>query len=135
MVFGICTNFCFLMYLIWAILFYICKRWLFKWIGFWHISLVIQMVKNPREMYETWVQSLVGKISQRREYQPTPVFLPGEFHGQRSLEGYSPWVLNSQTYWVTNPLHCKKSYYIAYICFINLFLGSVSQEFWLFKIL
>jgi len=23
--------------------------------------------------------------------QPTPVFLPGEFHGQRSLEGYSPW--------------------------------------------
>ena len=23
--------------------------------------------------------------------QPTPVFLPGEFHGQRSLAGYSPW--------------------------------------------
>ena len=27
----------------------------------------------------------------RREQQPIPVFLPGEFHGQRSLEGYSPW--------------------------------------------
>ena len=27
----------------------------------------------------------------RRERQPTPVFLPGEFHGQRSLVGYSPW--------------------------------------------
>ena len=27
----------------------------------------------------------------RREWQPTPVFLPGEFHGQRSLVGYSPW--------------------------------------------
>ena len=26
-----------------------------------------------------------------REWQPTPVFLPGEFHGQRSLAGYSPW--------------------------------------------
>ena len=26
-----------------------------------------------------------------RERQPTPVFLPGEFHGQRSLAGYSPW--------------------------------------------
>ena len=26
----------------------------------------------------------------RREWQPTPVFLPGEFHGQRSLAGYSP---------------------------------------------
>ena len=31
----------------------------------------------------------VGKISWRREWQPTPVFLPGEFHGQRSLAGYS----------------------------------------------
>ena len=33
----------------------------------------------------------VGKISQRRLWQPTPVFLPGESHGQRSLAGYSPW--------------------------------------------
>ena len=27
----------------------------------------------------------------RRKWQPTPVFLPGEFHGQRSLLGYYPW--------------------------------------------
>ena len=27
----------------------------------------------------------------RRKWQPTPVFLPGEFHGQRSLAGYGPW--------------------------------------------
>ena len=33
----------------------------------------------------------VGKIPWRREWQPTPVFLPEEFHGQRSLVGYSPW--------------------------------------------
>ena len=33
----------------------------------------------------------VGKILRKRECQPTPVFLPGEFHGQRSLAGYSPW--------------------------------------------
>ena len=33
----------------------------------------------------------VGKISWRKEWQPTPVFLPGEFHGQRILAGYSPW--------------------------------------------
>ena len=32
----------------------------------------------------------VGKISWRREWQPTLVFLPGEFHEQRSLAGYSP---------------------------------------------
>ena len=33
----------------------------------------------------------VGKISWRRECQPTPVFSPGEFHGQKSLAGFSPW--------------------------------------------
>ena len=31
------------------------------------------------------------KIPCRRAWQPTPAFLPGEFHGQRSLAGYSPW--------------------------------------------
>ena len=33
----------------------------------------------------------IRKIPWRREWLPTPVFLPGEFHGQRSLEGYTPW--------------------------------------------
>ena len=33
----------------------------------------------------------VGKIPWRRNWQPTPVFLPGESHGQRSLAGYGPW--------------------------------------------
>ena len=33
----------------------------------------------------------VRKIPWRREWLPTPVFLPGEFHGQRNLVGYSPW--------------------------------------------
>ena len=33
----------------------------------------------------------VRKIPWRRAWLPTPVFLPGESHGQRSLEGYSPW--------------------------------------------
>ena len=45
-------------------------------------------------MRETQVQSLnpwVGKIPWRRKWQPTPVFLPGKSHGQRSLEGCSPW--------------------------------------------
>ena len=32
-----------------------------------------------------------GKIPWRRAWQPTPVFLPGKSHGQRSLAGYSPW--------------------------------------------
>ena len=33
----------------------------------------------------------VGKIPWRRKWQPTPVLLPGKFHGLRSLVGYSPW--------------------------------------------
>ena len=45
------------------------------------------MVKNLPVVQETWV----GKIPWRREWHPTPVFLPGESHGQRSLVGYSPW--------------------------------------------
>jgi len=52
---------------------------------------VAQMVKNLPAMQETWVQSLGGKILWRKAWQPTPVFLSGEFHGQRSLVGYSPW--------------------------------------------
>ena len=38
-----------------------------------------------------WFNSWVGKIPWRREWLPTPVYLPGEFHGQRSLADYSPW--------------------------------------------
>ena len=53
------------------------------------VSLVIQMVKNLPAMQETQVQSLVKKIPWRREWLPTPVFLPGKSHGQRSLAGYS----------------------------------------------
>ena len=49
------------------------------------------MVKNLPAMLETKVQSLGQKDPLRRKWQPTPVFLPGEFHGQRNLTGYSPW--------------------------------------------
>ena len=47
------------------------------------------MVKNlsRKPGFKSWV----GKIPWRREWLPTPVFLPGEFHGQRSLTSYSPW--------------------------------------------
>ena len=49
------------------------------------------MVKILPAMWETWVDPQVKKIPWRRKWQPTPVFLPGEFHGQRSLVGCSPW--------------------------------------------
>ena len=48
------------------------------------------MVKNLPAMQETRFNAWVGKMPWRREWLPTPVFLPGEYHGQRSLAGYSP---------------------------------------------
>ena len=59
-------------------------------------SQVTLVVKTPlvtagdvreRPRFHPWV----GKIPWRRTWQPTPAFLPGESHGQRSLAGYSPW--------------------------------------------
>ena len=49
------------------------------------------MVKSLPAILETGVNLLVGKTPWRRKKQPTPVFLPGESHGQRSLVGYSTW--------------------------------------------
>ena len=54
-------------------------------------SLVAWMVKNPPAMWETWVQSLGWEDPLGKGMPTTPVFLPGEFHGQKSLVGYSPW--------------------------------------------
>ena len=56
---------------------------------------VALVVKNPpanagrckRCGFDPWVE----KIPWKRAWQPTPVFLPGESHGQISLAGYSPW--------------------------------------------
>ena len=43
-----------------------------------------------QEIPEMWVQSLGQKIPCSRKWQPSPDFLPGKFHGQRSLVGCSP---------------------------------------------
>ena len=43
-------------------------------------------VREDVREFDLWV----GRIPWRRAWQPPPVFLPGEFHGQRSLVGYSP---------------------------------------------
>ena len=48
------------------------------------------MVKNLPVMQKIRFNPWVREIPWKRKWQPTPVFLPGEFHGQRSLVGYSP---------------------------------------------
>ena len=57
------------------------------------VALVVKMVKNPlanagnvRLEFDSWV----GNMPWRRKWQITAVFLPGKFHEQRSLVGYSP---------------------------------------------
>ena len=51
------------------------------------------MQETLRNGLDPWV----GKIPWRRKRQPTPVFLPGGSHGQRTLAGCSPWVAKSRT--------------------------------------
>ena len=46
-----------------------------------------QCRRPKRHSFSPWV----GRIPWRRKWQPTPVFLPGKSHGQKSLAGYSPW--------------------------------------------
>ena len=47
----------------------------------------LAMQETEEMQFDPWVR----KISWRRAWQPTPVFLSGKSHGQRSLVGYSPW--------------------------------------------
>ena len=48
-------------------------------------------MQKPQETQLCSFNPWVRKILWRRAWQPTPVFLPGESHGQRSLMGYNPW--------------------------------------------
>ena len=52
--------------------------------------LAAQLVKSLPAMPETQVQSLGGEDSLEKKIATHKVLLPGEFHGQRSLVGYSP---------------------------------------------
>ena len=60
-------------------------------------ALVVQSVKSLPAMQETQFNPWVREIPWRRKWQPTPVFWPGESHGQRSLAGYSPCSCKSRT--------------------------------------
>ena len=62
------------------------------WVGVpyglpWWLSRQRFHLQCRKHGFNAWVR----KIPWRRKRQPTPVFLPGESHGQRRLVGYSPW--------------------------------------------
>ena len=103
--------------------------YIFSWLPWWPSG------KEPacqcrRLMFNPWV----GKIPWRRKWQPTPVFLPGKSHGQRSLAGYSPW----DRIYLFIPFLCiymyKCIYISIYLCFVFkvsaiLYLLSFSSPF------
>ena len=75
------------------------------------VSLVAQTVKRLPTRQETRVRSLCqkGPLEKGMATQPTPVFLPGKPHGQRSPAGYSPWGLkeSDMTEQLIHTPHCK----------------------------
>ena len=52
---------------------------------------VVQLVKNPPAVWETWVRFLGWEDLLEKGKATHSIFFPGEFHGQRNLLGYSPW--------------------------------------------
>ena len=63
----------------------------------WWLSCKESARQCRRRGLDPWLR----KIRWRRKWQPTPVFLPGEFHGQRGLAGYSPWGRKNWTHLAT----------------------------------
>ena len=55
-------------------------------------NILVYCVRRASPVAQQYPPAWVWKIPWRRAWQPTPVFLPGKSHGQRSLMGYSPWV-------------------------------------------
>ena len=71
----------------------------------------------------------------RRKWQPTPVFLPGKSHGQRSLEGYSPWghkELDMTEHELLDGAHSRNStkgnYHVVLLMVKNLIGESLSKQ-------
>ena len=63
---------------------------------YWRLRWQSVCLQCGRPGFDPWV----GKILWRRKWQPTPVLLPGKFHG-RSLVGHSPWGCRVGHYWAT----------------------------------
>ena len=66
----------------------------FKSLAIWASQVALVVKNSPANAGDKRDAGLIsgsGRIPWWRTWQPSPVFLPGESHGQRSLEGYSPW--------------------------------------------
>ena len=89
-----------------------------------------QTVKNLPAMQETRFNPWVGKIPWRRDWQPSPVFLPGQSHGKRSPGKVTIHGVTKSLDWVTNtfsrikpnprPAHCSKCCLLRALAFTSL---------------
>ena len=109
----------------------------------WWASQVALVVKDlPTDAADARFNPWVGKMPWNRKWQPALVFLPGRFHGQRSLAGYSPWSCRKSdiTGWLNNKFWTQSfliknqkqvfkflKIYIVYILKVwqNLFTGII----------
>ena len=55
------------------------------------LDIILRWLRICLQCKRPWFSPWVGNMPWRREWQPTPVFLPGKSHGQRKPVGYSPW--------------------------------------------
>ena len=76
-------------------------------------------------VWEMQIRPWIGKIPWRRKWQPTPVFLPGKFHGQRFLAGYSLWGRKSWTR-LSNWTTISWTIYVSYVNTSSLWKSSSS---------
>ena len=88
--------------------------WASLWFRWYRICL-----RCRRHEFNPWV----GKMHWRREWRLLPVFLPREFHRQRSLVGYSPWGRRVRQHWATN----------TSLCYIRYRIFSLSEEQWFLR--
>ena len=89
------------------------------------VGLVVKKLPANAGDVRFWFDPWVGKVPWRRAQQPTPLFLPGESHGQKSLAGYSPeGHTESDTTEVTEHT-CMQSSVIAMLPVKSSGLGSI----------
>ena len=81
-------------------------------------SLVTQTVNHLPALQETWVRSL-GQEDPLEKGKATPVFLRGDFHGQRNLVGYSPQDHRVRHDWATHTFTSRKEVLLYEWCLGN----------------
>ena len=94
-------------------------------------ELICQSRRHQRCRFNPWV----GKIPWRRKWYPTPIFLLGESHGQKSLADYSPWGLQRAGHdWASENISCKRVPSISQFLFLLHYLTLLLRPHLLLKL-